>query len=348
MEVNAIDLSDRKIKILYTIISNYIKTGEPIGSKNLCNLLDFSVSPATIRNELSELTNLGFLEQPHTSAARIPSYQGYRFYINELMPKKYISYENQLLVDNSLNLNLKVFNPEEILHAATNVLANMSNLTVISTIRKSKDSYIKNIQLVKTGRFSVMLILTTSTGFFNTKIFKCEYELDIDLMNTLHQNLNEKFAGVKLLDVTPGFIQCVAASLGEIYLLIPNALLAVFESVKDALKNAIHLSGQTNLLFSKDTYDALKIIKLLNNSDCTETLLEYKNKKTTVSIGQENYFPELYDSSFIKTNFLCNKKIFGTIGIIGPIRVDYSSLIAQIEYIASTTGTLLENILDFE
>lgn len=344
-----INLSNRKLKILYAIINNYIKTGEPISSKNLCDLLDFVVSPATVRNEMSELTDLGFLEQPHTSAARIPSCRGYRLYINHLMPKKHISDKNQLLIDNILNTNLKVFTPEEILCAASDALANISNFVVISTIFKSKTSTVKNIQLIKTSRSTIMLILTTSAGVVRSKIFKCDLEITQDLLNLLHNTLNQKFSGVSLTDITPGFIQSVAASLGEFYLLIPNALLATLEAVKDVLKNNVHICGQTNLLLLPEfSFNALKIMQRLNCPDYTENLLSnFSPNTTTISIGKENLYEEFYNTSIIKTNLCFNNKIIGSIGIITPIRVDYSTLIANIEYVAASISRLLGNVLDF-
>lgn len=347
--MNAINLSNRKLKILYAIISNYIKTGDPISSKNLRDLLDFPVSPATIRNEMSELTELGFLEQPHTSAARIPSRDGYKFYINELMPRRRIESRTQEMIDRNLNVNLKVVTPEEILVAAAETLAEISNLVAISTIYKPKTSTIKSIQLVKTGRLAAMLILTTSTGLVKTKMFKSDFEIKSDLLNILYKSLNEKFSGVPLNEVTPGFIQSVAASLGEIYLLVPNALLAAFEAVKDALKNNTYISGQTNLLLLPEvSYNALEIMKLLNCSDFTDDLLSNLGRNTTISIGEENVYEELFNTSIIKTTLCFNGKIIGSIGMIAPIRVDYGNLIADIEYIASTISNLLGNILDLE
>ena len=344
--MNTIDLSKRQLKILYAIINNYIKTGEPMSSKNLCNLLDFSVSPATIRNEMSELTDLGFLEQPHTSAARIPSCYGYRFYINELMPKTNISSKSQNIIDQ--NLDLKVFTPEEILVSASNLLASLSNLTVMSAIYTQKTSTIKSIQLIKTSRTSIMLILTTSTGLVKTKIFKCDYEVNSDLLSLLHDNLNKKFVGVPLSKITPGFIQSVAASLGEVYLLIPNALLAIFEAAKDATKLKVNVAGQANLLLEQDEiYNSIKIIQLLNSSDYIENLLSNIHS-TTISIGEENVYEELFHNSIIKTPCFFKGKLLASLAIIGPIRLDYCNLIANIEYIASSVSNLLGNMLDFE
>lgn len=345
--MNAINISNRKIKILYAIISNYIKTGEPISSKNLCNLLDFSVSSATIRNEMSELTELGFLEQPHTSAARVPSFYGYKFYINELMPKKNISPKFRISVDEALNIKLKLSTPEEILKSASNLLAKLTNLTVISTIYANKNSIIKNIQLVKTSKTSIMLILSTSNGLVKTKIFKCEYEINSKILILLYNHLNEKFLGIKLSDITPGFIQSVAASLGELYLLIPNALLAILEIAKESLKNDIYIAGQANLLLIPDvSYNILKVFNLLNCSDYAENLLLNVDSGTTISIGRDNIYEELFNMSIIKTTCCFNNEILGSIGIIAPVRVDYSNLIAEIEYIASTVSNLLGNILD--
>ena len=138
------ELSDRKLKILSAVINNYIQCAEPVSSKILCDLLDFSVSSATIRNELAELTELGFLEQPHTSAGRVPSYLGYRLYINKLMGKSHLSRKNKDYIDSVLKLSR--YDPELLLKNAAHLLANITNFAVISTTLSTKKNYIKNMQ----------------------------------------------------------------------------------------------------------------------------------------------------------------------------------------------------------
>ncbi|MDQ5983532.1 MAG: Heat-inducible transcription repressor HrcA [Eubacteriales bacterium SKADARSKE-1] len=330
------------------IVNSYIKNGEPVSSKSLCDILEFELSPATLRNEMAELTELGLLEQPHTSAGRVPSYKGYRLYINKLMNKKNVSKKTRTLVDNSLRG--KIDTPENLLNEASEILANITNFVVVSTTLPPGKTVIEKIQLVKTGKCTAMVVLTTSLGIVKNRIFRCNFEITQEILNLFYRVLNQVFSGVFVLSVTPEFIKKVLISLGEISWLMADALLAVLEITKSISKMDVHLGGQTNLLFIPEfqSQQALKIIKFLKHTGYIEDLLMQLENNTTVMIGRENPYEELIDSSFITTRYCVNGKEFGSIGIIGPTRMDYGSLIADVEYIAAVVGNLLSNILGFD
>lgn len=343
--MNKIELSDRKQKILSAIVNSYVNNGEPVSSKSLCDLLPLELSPATIRNEMAELTELGFLEQPHTSAGRIPSYKGYRLYINKLMNKKHVSKKTQMMVDQYLGG--KVDTPENLLNEASEILADITNFVVVSTALPPAKSTIRKIQVVKTGRYTAMLILTTSLGIVKNKIFRCSFEITQEVLNLFSMVLNERFSGVLISEVTPEFIQNVGVSLGKLSWIMTDVLMAVFATVKSVSKIDVHLGGQTNLLLIPEfkSQQALKIINFLRHTGYIEELLSQLENDTTVMIGRENPYEELTESSFITTRYSVNGKEFGSISIIGPTRMDYGSLIADVEYIASVVGNLLGNIL---
>ena len=242
------ELGARKLKILQAVIEAYIQTGEPVGSKALCELLDVSVSSATIRNEMASLSELGLLEQPHTSAGRIPTQFGYRLYINELMKPKPLSDEEMRYIDGYLSEYAD--DPDLLLEKAAEMLAEMTKYAAISTTPTNRDATIQRIQLVQTGPHTAMLVLTTSTGAVKSKLFRTNYLLNSDILRMFSNVLNEKMGSVHLLNVTPDFIKSTAFSIGELSLMMAPVFVALGQACREVLKTNVLLEGRTNLLLS--------------------------------------------------------------------------------------------------
>lgn len=342
-------LSDRKLKILTAVIDNYVQYAEPVSSKVLCNLMDHAVSSATIRNELAELTELGFLEQPHTSAGRVPSHLGYRLYINKLMTQTHLSKKAKDYIDSKLDIHTS--DPEVLLRNVAHLLANLTNFAVISTNIATFKSCIRNIQLVQISSYTAMIIVTTSLGIIKKQVFRCEFLLTSEMLNEFNTILNKKFIGVLLSDITPAFIQTAAVSLGQVAFMMSDVLNALFEISKQASKIDFHFDGQTNLLLIPE-FNQQSAIKLMNffiyAENINDLFLFPENNKTHVFIGQENPHKELNQSSIIITKYIVNDENYGALGIVGPTRMNYANLIANLEYISSLLGKVLNKILSFE
>ena len=343
------ELGERKLKILAAIVDLYVKTGEPISSKALCDLSDFSLSSATIRNEMAELTELGYLEQPHTSAGRIPSHLGYRLYINQLMGKKDVPNQSKEIIDNSLTKHSD--SPESLLNKASALLAQLTNLAVISTTLSAKFDTIKEIQFIKTGNHTGLVLVITSTGFVKNRFFRCEYVLTEDIIKNFYRIFNEKFSGIPLIEITEEFIDKIALSLGEIIHLVDTVLIAIFDTIVDIVKLDIHLEGQANLLLFPD-FSSNSIVDISNflkkGNNITNFILNINDNNTKVLFGKETPFEQLSDSSIILTNYAVKGKNLGVIGLIGPVRMDYGGTIASLEYIASSIGDSLSKFLDID
>lgn len=342
------ELSERKQKILSAIVDTYVKTGEPVGSKVLCEALDFSVSSATIRNEMAELVELGLLEQPHTSAGRVPSHLGYRLYINQLMEKKPISEEEQRYIDS--NLSGAMDDPEHLLEEASQMLAGMTRLAAVTTAPVSSDATVRSLQFVQTGRRSALVILLTSGGQLKNRQFRCDYDLTPEILRIFHAALNERFGGIPLVRITPAFIQTTAISMGEMTMLMPAVLMAILEAARDCLEAEVRTEGQTNLLFVPEFEmdDARRVLEFINRRGELARLLNSQNGSIRVLVGSESKQPELSDSSVVVARYTVGGRDTGAIGIIGPTRMDYAKMIANLEYLASSVGTLLSEILDLE
>lgn len=341
------ELGKRKRKILSVIVETYIETGIPVGSKTVCKKLDFSVSSATVRNEMAELSELGYLEQPHTSAGRVPSNKGYRAYVSRLMTIKSVSADEKSLISGALCESAD--DPERLLEEASQILANMTKLTSVLTTPLGDEARIRDIQFVRTGRRNAMVVLMTTTGMVKNRLFRCEYDITPEIIEVFRGVIGEQFRGKSLLSITPELTSIISESRSDISVLLSPVLNAVMEAARDACKTRIRMDGQANLLMIPkiSPYKVADIFEFLESSDNILGLLLSRERGVSVFIGDESEFPELDESSVIVTRYSVGGRS-GAIGIIGPTRMDYAGLIAKLEYLASTIGTMLGRILEIE
>ena len=335
------ELGARKLKILQAVIEAYIQTGEPVGSKALCELLDVSVSSATIRNEMASLSELGLLEQPHTSAGRIPTQFGYRLYINELMKPKPLSDEEMRYIDGYLSEYAD--DPDLLLEKAAEMLAEMTKYAAISTTPTNRDATIQRIQLVQTGPHTAMLVLTTSTGAVKSKLFRTNYLLNSDILRMFSNVLNEKMGSVHLLNVTPDFIKSTAFSIGELSLIV-----ALGQACREVLKTNVLLEGRTNLLYLPEyEVDSVKrLLHFLEQRGELAKLIGAQKEKLGVLIGGESNQPEMIDTSVVLVRYSMGRQTRGTLGVIGPTRMDYPKIVSNLQYLAQSVGGMLNEIMD--
>ena len=345
-EVIRLEPSERKKKILKTVVESYISTGEPVGSKAVCGMLDFPVSSATVRNDMAELSEQGLLEQPHTSAGRIPSNRGYRYYVDELMPVKKLSDDKREMI--SQRLYASADEPEKILSGASNLLASLSGYAAISTTPPGKDATVKRIRLVQTSTYSSMVVLITSSGMVKNRLFRCDFVLTPELLKIFENAVNSKLCGLSLSSFTPAFIQTTTIGFGELAMLLPNVMLAIMEAAQEASGTNISLDGETNLLFlpELDLSSASNVLNFLTRSgDVTDLLFRDDEAKNGIIIGDESSRAELKDLSIIKSHYTISDSNSGVIAIIGPVRMDYAGILADIKFISETVGKLIRDLM---
>ena len=293
----------RKLKILEAIVDSYIGTGEPVGSKTLCDGLDFNVSSATIRNDMSELSELGLLTQPHTSSGRVPTNLGYRIYVDKLMSVKPVSPKEQGAIKASLLLHSDA--PEHLLSEAAQILSDITRYAAVVTSPPADRAYVKRIKFVQTGNHTAMAVLITSTGMVRTRLFRCDFVVNHEVLSLFDNALNDKLQGTMLVDVTPAFIQSAAISLGELSMIVPNALIAIHDAAKDAATTNIALEGQSKLLFLPEFSfeSARQTVDFLNRTNDITKLLNEGDEPTRVLIGEETKIPELSEASVIISKY---------------------------------------------
>ena len=188
------ELAERKQKILSAVVENFIKTGEPVGSKTLIDETDLKVSSATVRNDMADLTQKGYLVQPHTSAGRIPTQQGYRYYVDNLMKIVAVSQRGRELVEDKLYRNAE--SPENILKSAADLLSELTGLTAVATAPNSAESRIHKISFVQTGSHTAMTVVIASNGIIKNQLFRCEFIITPEILEVFDKALNELFDGV--------------------------------------------------------------------------------------------------------------------------------------------------------
>ncbi len=340
------ELAERKKKILSYVIESYIRTGEPVGSKTLISETGLDVSSATVRNDMADLTNKGYLIQPHTSAGRIPTQQGYRYYVDNVMNVKPMSQGSREYIQSVLSQSAD--SPESILQKAADLIAELTELVTVATTPSSVESRIRKISFVRTGSRTAMVVVMTSNGIIKTKLFRCEFIITDDLLEVFDKALNSLFAGVKLDSINMPFIQTAAAKFGELSLFMPSVLMAIMDSAKQAKETGIFHSSYSALMFMPDS-DFIKtraLLEFLNNLHDVAAMLDKMPYGSNVTIGSENSRIELAANSVISTRYTVNSDHSGVIAAVAPLRTDYARIISIIECVAKCTEDLIDELTE--
>lgn len=339
------DLTQRKEQVLKAVVEGYIASGEPVGSKTLQNDLFSDVSSATIRNDMADLTVKGYLSQPHTSAGRVPSQKGYRYYVERLMSRNKLSPRITEYIEEKLIQSADT--PENILKKTTQVLSEVTGVASIASTPSGEGARVHKVRFVQTGRQTAMAVLICSTGMVKTKLFRCDFVITSEALNIFDKALNSLLSGMELARITQPFIQTVAASFGEMALYMPSVLIAVMEASKEALKSEITVSGQTNILSLPDisVNAAAQMLRFLSSKREIASLLCEKPNGTAVYIGEETGRQELYQSSVIITHYEISGQTAGEIALLGSVRMDYKNCIGCLEYTADIAGQLIEQLV---
>lgn len=339
------DISPRKQEILASIIERYIATGEPVGSKVICSDMNNAVSSATIRNEMAELVELGLLEQPHTSAGRIPSQAGYRYYVDNLMT----AYELGVDEQERIKIWLSGFSgePDKLLEKAGSILAELTNCVAVSSSPSDSEAFIRRIELVPLSDHTAMIVLLATSGILRSAVVRSDAEINVDIAEVFYNICQTYFNGRNVSDISLTFIQTLVASLGDKVFIMSPFLCAIADLCEAVKTTEIHLKGPNNILnHSELSEDAFKLMDFLHRGTPLENMLDSHKKTMNIAIGSENSYRELRNSTTIFSKYSVGEKESGSIGIIGPTRLDYARLIPSIKYLAGIIGSMLTETLD--
>lgn len=342
------ELAARKQQILSAVVENYISTGEPVGSKALIGESGLNVSSATVRNEMADLTNRGYLIQPYTSAGRIPTQQGYRYYIDNIMQVAPLAQSGRDYIEKVLGENAE--SPEGILQSASDILAQFTDYVSVATTPDGENSRVHKISFVQTGSHTAMVVLIASNGIIKTKLFRCEFVITPEILGVFDKALNEAFCGIKLSSINQPFIQTTAARFGELSLYMTGVLIAIKEAAQKAKQVSVYHSGYTRMLFSQDVDFSIArgVVSFLNNEHDLAKMLGNLPYGTSVSIGRENSRIELAASTVISARYTVDSDQTGVLAVVGPLRMDYQRVISIIECVADCTGKMIGELIEIQ
>lgn len=323
------EMDERKIRILQAIINDYINTAEPVGSRTIAKKYDLGISSATIRNEMSDLEEMGYLEQLHTSSGRKPSDKGYRLYVDKLMQIERIPQEEELLIKGYL-LNVALYEVDRILKQATSLLSELTKLTCVLRSPSVKKSYIKSIQLIKIDNADILSVIITDAGIIKNNIIKVSKIISSEILSKLTLILNARLKNLTIEQINLEVINNLKNDLIG-YEDIFNAIIpALYDTLNAVESSEVYLEGATNIFNYPEYNDidrAKEFLSLLNNKDYIKTLID-AGEGLSVRIGEENYVPGAKECSVISASYNLGDRPLGTIGIIGPTRIPYSKVIS--------------------
>lgn len=339
-------LSERKLKILHAIIKTYLETGEPVGSRTISKYTDLNLSSATIRNEMADLEELGFIVQPHTSAGRIPSDKGYRLYVDMLMEEK-----EQELNEIQEQMLHKADKMDQLLKQAAKVLANNTNYATMISSPTNSANKIKFIQLSQVDEEQIIAVIVLGGNVIKNKIISVGDELSSENLLKLNMLLNTTLNGMAIEDITLGLIARLKEQAGIHSEVIGHVLDAVAETVHIDEDMQIYTSGATNIFKYPELSDkqsAQEIISAFEEKQqltdlVTQTLSQDENTGIQVYIGEETKVQNMKDCSVVTATYELGEGMKGTIGIIGPKRMDYEHVLTSLKRLQSELDTIFED-----
>ena len=335
------DLDERKQKILHAIIQTYLETGEPVGSRTISKYSDLRLSSATIRNEMSDLEEMGYIVQPHTSAGRIPSDKGYRLYVDHLMQEKEQEVKDlkELMIQRTDKL-------EQVLKQVVKVLANNTNYATMISAPQYHQNKLKFIQLSKVDEHQILAVIVAEGNVIRNKLIPICEDLDQETILKLNILLNTMLNGKTIAEINLQMISSMKEQAGIHSNIISDVVDAVAEAIHSDEGMEIYTGGATNIFRYPELSDNKKASELIQTLEEKQMLAELVNetlskedKGIQVYIGSESPIQSMKDCSVVTATYELGQGLQGTIGIIGPKRMDY-------ENVMSTLKTLMDQLDD--
>lgn len=341
-EVQGMELDERKVKILQAIIRNYLETGEPVGSRTISKYTDLNLSSATIRNEMADLEEMGYILQPHTSAGRIPSDKGYRLYVDTMMEERVRE------VDEKMELVLeKADRVEQVLKQAAKLLASNTQYAAMVSSPQYHHNKVKFIQLSRVDVDQILVVVVVEGNIIRNRIVPVEEPLDDETMLKLNIMLNSSLGGMSLENINLGMITMLKSQAGIHSDLVAGVVDAVADAIKQDEDLEIYTSGANNIFRYPELADQEKASEIINLFEEKQSLSGFvrdtlengdeNNHGIQIYIGSEAPVQTMQDCSVVTATYQLDEGMQGTIGIIGPKRMDY-------EHVVGTLKSLMDQL----
>lgn len=338
------ELTERKLKILHAIISDYVKSAEPVGSRTLSKKFDLGISPATIRNEMSDLEEMGYLSHPHTSAGRVPSDKAYRLYVNDMMEKRELSVVEKNLIAEKLRANVSEFD-ETIKHAAK-ILSEITNLTSFAMTPSQNEDTLKFINLLPVDEHTVVLMIVSASGKISNTALRMKVPYTEEGLAILAKNMTYQYNGKKITDVLKeSIVESFESDIEAMSKLSENIMPNFMKTLEEMLNVNLYMDGLTNIFDIPEYNDmekARNFLELFNKKDDFTKKIMERDNGIIVTIGGENADDNLNDCSMITATYHVDGKYVGKIGVIGPTRMQYDEITSIMEYLSENLNNVFQ------
>ena len=337
-------LDDRKRKILQAIVDDYVTTAEPVGSRSLARKWGLGISPATIRNEMADLEVLGYLEQPHTSAGRIPSPQGYRFYVDCLLAPPSLSAHDISLITNWYEARVKSI--EEVFVETAKIISRVTrNISMVTAPQLSKSAF-KYLQFLPLDENRAIVVVVTDAGFVENKVIDIPKGTSLADLQQIAAGINQRLAGLSFDNIKHSQLNEIKQELLSDPILFETALNILRQALAMEKNEKVYLGGTTQLLNQPEFRDVEKIKGLLNMLEEDKLLCDILHMQDSegvvVTIGQENKYSGIRDCSMVQATYRVDGQVIGTLAVLGPTRMEYGKIVSVLEFMHRHIGEILK------
>ncbi len=333
------EMEKRALKILETVVDEYIRTGEPVGSKTVQEKLSMKISSATIRNEMAMLEQLGYLEHPHTSAGRVPTFSGYRFYIENFMPEHRLSDEEKLRIDEIFE-DIDADTDDRLIEEAGRALSEITKCAIVTANETGKFSVITKVEVIPTGRRMYVLLLVTSGGSIKNRVCRLQFDLTGEQVDFFTRFADENLTGLNIDSLSDDLMESLSAALGSYMMMLSPLMKGIAEMSAEMAKDQVSVNGEANLI-ACDQLQSREIATILSNRERFSEILSGAFSGINILFGEENQTFVVSNSSMITSSFEKDGQKAGSFGVIGPARIDYKRIIPYLEYFSDKITDLL-------
>jgi heat-inducible transcriptional repressor len=348
--MNNMELGSRKLHILQSIIDDYIASGEPVGSRTLAHKYGMGLSSATIRNEMADLEDMGYLTQPHTSAGRIPSEKGYRLYVDRLMKVRALSDQEAESIKHLFDE--RVSRIEQVVHEAGTVLSDITHYTAVMLGPQINRVRIRHIHLVPLDHEQVLMVVVTNSGVIKDIVIRVTGGVQPAFLERISNMLSERYSDSSLGDMGTDMVRDLQAHI--------DRERDFFNAMVDAFTGTLHnqegrdvyLGGTANIFNYPEYQDILRARSFLNLMEkrnlLYEMLADLDQEGVSVTIGRENSIEELQEFSVVTASYRAGGRVLGSIGLIGPTRMEYAKAVSALDYVGRSLSQYLTDLLKKE
>ncbi len=329
----------RKRRILSAVVDLYIRTGEPVGSKTISQLPDIHVSAATVRNDMAVLEELGYLEQPHTSAGRVPTFNGYRLYIEEIGADSSLPEEERERLDEMLGDESQL-TEDLILQSATTALSQITKCATVVSNFAPKYSVISKVDVIPTGKRMYVVLLITSDGKIKNRACRLQFDLTHEHMDFFKHFMEENLEGVSVSDLSEEKLEQMITAMGTYMMTLSPLVQGICEMSKDLQQNELYVTGEQNL-FSCEDLDKAEVARFILHKNELSGLLDDSFQGIKVMFGEEGNDFVIGNSSMIVSKYQKGDHTAGSLGVIGPMRLNYAKVIPYIAYFTEKISHLI-------